>query len=145
MRYLATLFFCGALLLVLTTSLLRLGDDPAPDAPAVTFAQSSDKVEAYDFVEVTVTVPTATTRNPFTDVAVTGQFNRVEGGKPLAVEGFCDSADGGTCRIRFMPSRPGKHTYKRLPPQPVAGPLRRTDLRRSSVFHSESRGDRPAG
>jgi hypothetical protein len=112
MRYLATLVFCSALLLGLTTCILRLDDDPAPDAPAVTFAQSTDKVDAYDFVEVTITVPKATAKNPFTDVAVTGQFSQVEGGKPMAVEGFCDSADGGTYRIRFMPSRPGKHTYK---------------------------------
>jgi hypothetical protein len=112
MRYLATLFFSGAMLLGLTTSLLRLGDDPAPDSPAVTFAQSADKVDAYDFVEVTVNVAKATAKNPFTDVAVTGQFNPVQGGKPLVVEGFCDSADGGTYRIRFMPSGPGKHAYK---------------------------------
>src|SRR5262249_46887983 len=49
---------------------------------------------------------------PFTDVIVTGEFGPVEGGKPQAAEGFCDSADGTTYRIRFMPSRPGKHTYK---------------------------------
>ena len=83
-----------------------------PDAPAVAFAQSVDKVEAYDFVEVTVTVPKPTAKNPFTDVTVTGQFARAEDGKLVAVEGFCDSADGGTYRIRFVPSKPGKHTYK---------------------------------
>ena len=30
----------------------------------------------------------------------------------MAVQGFCDSADGGTYRIRFMPSKPGKHAYE---------------------------------
>jgi hypothetical protein len=57
MRYLVTLFFCGNLLLGLTTFLLRFSAGPASDAPDVTFMQSSDKVEAYDFVEVAVTLP----------------------------------------------------------------------------------------
>jgi hypothetical protein len=50
-----------------------------------------------------------TARNPFA-VAVTGQFTR-EGGDPVKVEGFCDTADGKVYRIRFMPSKAGKHTY----------------------------------
>jgi hypothetical protein len=112
MRYVATLFFYGALLLGLTPSLARVAADPTSDAPASTFAQSADKVEAYDFVEVTVTVPKPTAKNPFTDVTVTGRFTPVDGGNPLAAEGFCDSADGGTYRLRFMPSRPGQHSYK---------------------------------
>jgi hypothetical protein len=111
MRYLATLFFVGASLWGLTAGLQPRHRGPDSKAPAVTFAQSADKVEAYDFVEVTVTVPRPTAKNPFTDVTITGQFTR-EGGKPLAVEGFCDSANRSTYRIRFMPSRPGKHSYE---------------------------------
>jgi hypothetical protein len=111
MRHLATLFFCGALLLGLTASLYQIDAGPAPDTPAVTFAQSADTVEAYDFVEVTATVAKPTVKNPFTDVALSGRFRHGDAA-PVAVQGFCDSADGGTYRIRFMPSRPGKHSYE---------------------------------
>src|SRR6266849_8947404 len=82
----------------------------ADDGSEVTFTSSSDKVEAYDFVEVTLAVKKPTAKNPFTDVSITGQFQR-ESDTPLAVEGFCDSADGSTYRIRFMPAKPGKYTY----------------------------------
>src|SRR6516165_9492952 len=83
---------------------------PANDGPEVTFTPSADKVEAYDFLEVTLGVRHPSAKNPFTDVSVSGQFRR-EGGESVTVEGFCDTADGGTYRIRFMPSRPGKYTY----------------------------------
>jgi Protein of unknown function (DUF4038)/Domain of unknown function (DUF5060)/Putative collagen-binding domain of a collagenase len=82
----------------------------ADDGPQVTFTPSADKVEAYDFLEVTLGVRKASAANPFTDVSVRGQFRR-EGGGETAVEGFCDAADGGTYRIRFMPSKPGQYTY----------------------------------
>jgi hypothetical protein len=113
MRYLVALLIGGVLLLWLTARLTAPDAEPedlAPDAPAVAFAQSADKVEAYDFVEVTATVSKPTAANPFTDVAVTGEFRR-EGDGPVSVQGFCDAADGGTYRVRFMPSRPGKHSY----------------------------------
>src|SRR5262249_13463747 len=80
------------------------------DGPSVTFTQSVDKVDAYDFVEVTAALKGPTAKNPFTDVSISGQF-APEGGKPTAVEGFCDSSDGSTYRIRFMPSKSGKHSY----------------------------------
>jgi hypothetical protein len=108
MRPLALLFFGGPLLLGLTGCLHQPGPKSASE---VTFAQSADKVDAYDFVEVTATVPKPTAKNPFTDVTVAGRFRR-EGGAEVAVQGFCDSADGRTYRIRFMPSKPGKHTYE---------------------------------
>ncbi len=80
------------------------------DARIVTFNQSADKVEAYDFVEVTASVAKPTAKNPFTDVAFTGQFQRNDA-DPVTVHGFCDSADGSVYRIRFMPSKPGKYSY----------------------------------
>lgn len=83
----------------------------AGDGLDVTFVPSADKVEAYDFLEVTLSVRNPSAKNPFTDVSVSGHFQR-EGGAATAVEGFCDSADGRTYRIRFMPSRPGKYTYE---------------------------------
>ena len=39
-----------------------------------------------------------------------GQFAH-EGSEPVTVDGFCDSTDGSVFRIRFMPSRPGRHDY----------------------------------
>jgi hypothetical protein len=78
--------------------------------PEVTFTPAADKVEAYDFFELTLGVRKPSAKNPFTDVSVAGQFQR-EGDPALSVEGFCDSSDGGTYRIRFMPRKPGKYTY----------------------------------
>src|SRR5262249_41225467 len=80
------------------------------EGPAISFTQSSDKVAAYDFLEVTLAVKGSTAKNPFTDVSILGQFGP-EGTDPISVDGFCDAADGTTYRIRFMPSKPGKHSY----------------------------------
>jgi hypothetical protein len=78
--------------------------------PAVFFTQSAARVEAYDFVEVTLQVKPATVKNPFTDVLVQGKF-RQEGAAPIFVDGFCDSTDGTVYHIRFMPAQPGKYEY----------------------------------
>lgn len=84
---------------------------PLHAAPAaVGFAQSATTVDVFDFVEVALTVEEPDAANPFTDVAVTGEFVR-EGGAPLKVDGFCDAADGGKFRIRFMPVTAGRHTF----------------------------------
>jgi hypothetical protein len=116
-KLLTTLGFVAALsLAAMGTSRFLAGSGPAGpapgpgDAPGVTFTPSADKVEAHDFLEVTLTVRQPAARNPFTDVAVSGQFQRA-GDPAVAVEGFCDSNDGATYRIRFMPSRPGPYTY----------------------------------
>jgi hypothetical protein len=82
----------------------------AQDEPAITFTQSATVIDAYDFVEVTLQVRQPVAKSPFTEVSVTGQFNR-DGAKPLAVDGFCDAFDGGIYRIRFVPTSPGKHAY----------------------------------
>ena len=76
----------------------------------VSFSQSGQTVEPYDFVEVTLRVEQPDARNPFTDVAIEGEF-RKPGGAPVSVEGFCDSADGTIYRIRFMPSSSGEYSY----------------------------------
>jgi Protein of unknown function (DUF4038)/Domain of unknown function (DUF5060)/Putative collagen-binding domain of a collagenase len=80
------------------------------DEPRIAFEQSTTRVAAYDFVEITIKVDGLAAKNPFTDVAVTGQFRSKEG-EPIAVDGFCDSADGKLFRILFMPSRPGNYDY----------------------------------
>ena len=77
----------------------------------VTFSQSSESVEAYDFVELTVSVAAPDAHNPFTDAALRGTFQRAGEKEQIAVEGFCDSADGSVFRIRFMPAAPGDYTY----------------------------------
>jgi Protein of unknown function (DUF4038)/Domain of unknown function (DUF5060) len=85
---------------------------PARGAPSnVAFSQSAQAVEAYDFVEITLNVASPDAKNPFTDVAVTGEFGKAGAGQRLSVEGFCDSADGSVFRIRFMPAAPGDYAY----------------------------------
>ncbi len=82
-------------------------------APAgVSFAQSAPTVEAHDFVEVTVSPSAPDAGNPFTDAAVTGWFARADARDRVAVEGFCDSAEGNLFRIRFTPSSPGSYAYE---------------------------------
>lgn len=76
----------------------------------VSFVPSSESVACYDFVEVTVNVDRPDVANPFTEASVEGHFLPA-GGQPVRVDGFCDSADGRVFRIRFMPTRPGDHTY----------------------------------
>jgi hypothetical protein len=81
-------------------------------APAhVSFAQSAASVDAYDFVEVTVSIAAPDVRNPFIDATVDGSFETADGSKRWNVDGFCDSPDGSTYRIRFMPPAPGGYQY----------------------------------
>ena len=77
----------------------------------VTFTQPPASVEAYDYVEIAAGVERPDAPNPFTDAGLRGSFARADGSERREVEGFCDSADGGTYRIRFMPSLPGDYTY----------------------------------
>jgi len=93
-------------------SLVLLGATRAAgDAPKrLTFEQSADEIDAFDFVEVKVKVAGPTATNPFRDVAVTGRLQWEEA-SPLKVEGFCDSPDGSLHRIRFMPTKPGQYSY----------------------------------
>ena len=77
----------------------------------VAFSQSSQIVEAFDFVEVALNVSSPDAGNPFTEVSVEGQFGKLGEAKRLAVDGFCDSPDGSLFRIRFMPSSPGDYAY----------------------------------
>jgi hypothetical protein len=71
---------------------------------------SAETVACYDFLEWNISVPEPVVSNPFTDVAVGGQFT-AEGEQPVIAEGFCDSEDGKLFRIRYMPSRAGLYTY----------------------------------
>lgn len=93
-----------ALALFLITGMLQA----APQA--VSFLQSAHRIDAYDFVEVSIRVTKPDVKNPFTDVTLSGTFGK-SGGQRVSVEGFCDSPDGTVFHIRFMPTAPGEYTY----------------------------------
>jgi len=86
-------------------------DPQSVSLPRLSFSQSGETVECYDYVEIAVNVDKPTARNPFTDVFVSGSFGRTDDKDKRAVEGFCDSKDGSVFRIRFMPSDPGDYVY----------------------------------
>src|SRR5258706_10875856 len=77
----------------------------------VSFLRPAETVEAYDFIELPARVDKPDTPNPFLDATVTGSFSKADGTDRKTVEGFCDSADGSTFRIRFMPASPGDYIY----------------------------------
>jgi hypothetical protein len=77
----------------------------------VSFSQSAQTLEAYDFLELTANVPLQHARNPFTDATLKAWFESVDGKNRWDVEGFCDSDDGSVYRLRFMPSAAGDYRY----------------------------------
>ena len=81
------------------------------DPQGVEFSQPAASVEAYDYVEIAATVDQPDAVNPFTDASLSGSFRTRDGSKTWNIEGFCDSADGGIFRIRFMPTQPGDYSY----------------------------------
>lgn len=78
--------------------------------PSIRFAQSSDVVDTYDFIAITLCIDAPNVDNPFTEAKVTGSF-QLESTEPIPADGFCDSDDGTVYRIRFMPTRPGSYVY----------------------------------
>lgn len=93
-------------------SLALLYAATALSAPSgVQFQQSSNTADAYDFVEITATVASPDTPDPFTDASLSGSFETADGSRTWRVDGFCDSVDGATFRIRFMPPAPGDYRY----------------------------------
>jgi Protein of unknown function (DUF4038)/Domain of unknown function (DUF5060) len=81
------------------------------DPAGVEFSKPQSSIEAYDFVEVTATVDHPDVANPFTNAYLSGTFQTKDGSKTWNVDGFCDSNDGSTFRIRFMPPAPGDYSY----------------------------------
>lgn len=96
-------FFCAVILLFAACK------SPAP--LHVSFSQSTDAIDAYDFVEVSANVSWPHAQNPFTDSQFSGWFQAKGGNKKWQVDGFCDSNDGSVFRIRFMPPAPGDYVY----------------------------------
>ncbi|HEX4769972.1 MAG TPA: DUF5060 domain-containing protein [Bryobacteraceae bacterium] len=81
-------------------------------APArIAFAPSAASVDAYDYLEVIIAVTSPDAANPFTDVQVSGSFESADAKKRWTVDGFCDSPDGSTYKIRFMPPSTGEYRY----------------------------------
>jgi hypothetical protein len=74
------------------------------------FSQSSQSIETYDFVEVSIQADPKSVQNPFTDVSVTAILER-SGNLPLIVHGFCDSDDGSVYRVRFLADKPGDYHF----------------------------------
>ena len=85
----------------------RLTATPA----GVTFSQSAQQVDRYGFVEITAAVASPDAQNPFIDAALTGTLETTDGAHKWNVEGFADSTDGATFRIRFMPPLAGDYKY----------------------------------
>jgi hypothetical protein len=103
----------------------------------MSFLQSAESVECYDFVEVAINIVKPSVKNPFKEVSVTGRFGQVNRTESLAVDGFCDSADGSIFHIRFMPSEPGDYTYSVTYWQ---GNLQRTHAGRFKAVYAKRRG-----
>ena len=76
----------------------------------ISFSQSTEALETYDFVEVALNIAEPDVANPFTDAVVEGHFTRADG-QSIKVDGFCDSDDGNVFRIRFMPTQPGDYSF----------------------------------
>lgn len=76
----------------------------------VAFTAPGKTVDVFDFAEATLNVTAPDAANPFTDVAVEGDFAGADG-MPVKADGFCDAADGSVYRIRFMPAKPGDYRY----------------------------------
>src|SRR5579863_3930053 len=77
----------------------------------VTFSQPPAQIERYAFVEIAAAVSSPDAVNCFTDASLTGIFETADGAHRWNVEGFCDSADGGVFRIRFMPTEAARYKY----------------------------------
>jgi Protein of unknown function (DUF4038)/Domain of unknown function (DUF5060)/Putative collagen-binding domain of a collagenase len=83
--------------------------DAAPQS--VSFSQSAQQVDGYDFVEVTASIAPPNVANPFMQASLSGSFENSNGSKKWNVEGFCDSSDGRLFRIRFMPPQAGAYRF----------------------------------
>jgi hypothetical protein len=77
----------------------------------VSFSQSAQQIDRYDYVEITATVESPSARNPFEDAALTGTVETEDGKSHWTVDGFCDSETGSTFRIRFMAPVAGEYKY----------------------------------
>ncbi|MBN1418346.1 MAG: DUF4038 domain-containing protein [Planctomycetes bacterium] len=94
-------------------ALAARGADGAPRTVAIEAPRAATRFDPAEFV-LRVTNPAAA--NPFTEVEVTARFERTDGARirttPVAVDGFCDDADGKVFRVRWSPEAEGEHRYR---------------------------------
>jgi hypothetical protein len=107
----ASVLEVGAAALLIAGAAYLATSNSRINGPSVTFSQSAQHVDAYDFVEVSAAVRGAAA-NPFTDAAFTGSFETADHRRKWQVNGFCDSDPGNVFRIRFMPDAPGEYSYR---------------------------------
>jgi hypothetical protein len=80
-------------------------------AQALKVVLRQNTVETFDYQELTVSIQKPSkTLNPFMDVQMTAVFTH-ESGQTTSCEGFCDSLDGSTYRLRFMPRQAGQYYF----------------------------------
>lgn len=77
---------------------------------AIQFRSSATQIEVQQFVEISVRSRPVNS-NPFQGFALRGTLMTPDG-KSLAVDGFCDSADGSLHKIRFLATQPGRYAYR---------------------------------
>jgi hypothetical protein len=77
----------------------------------VAFSSPQPQVDRFGFVEITASVQSPDAANPFMDASLTGTFETADGAHHRQVEGFCDSTDGTTFRIRFMAPEAAEYKY----------------------------------
>ena len=75
-----------------------------------TFTLNQDHIKTFNYAEITVHLPPSGSVNPCLDVPLTGTFTS-QMNESTSAEGFCDSSDGSTYRIRFMPTKPGTYRF----------------------------------
>jgi hypothetical protein len=102
---------CVGLLVAAALLLLSLPFRLCGAPVSVSFSQSADSLDRYDYLEITAQVSAPDASNPFLDATLTGSFGKTGAEQRLQVDGFCDSADGTVFKIRFMPSAAGDYSY----------------------------------
>jgi hypothetical protein len=110
-RRLAVLLLVWLLLGCSQTVSDTLGTLSLTELPDMEFRQSSEVVDCYGYMEVSIRVDRTPAKNPFREIFVTGQFSKTDKTRAISVDGFCDSADGSVFRVRFMPTERGNYAY----------------------------------
>ena len=84
--------------------------------PTLLFAQrpsftlNHDHVEANEYAEITLHLPSVKSEDPCVSVLLTGLFISPTN-DTTRVEGFCDAVTGSIHRIRFVPTIPGTYRF----------------------------------
>src|SRR5258708_3371990 len=95
--------------IIFLAGLLAAASSAAPRN--VSFSDSSETLDKYDYFEATARADAPDAKNPFIDPTLSGTFAMADGTASNAIEGFCDAAGGSLFRIRFMPSHAGDYSY----------------------------------